>query len=84
MAYEIIVKPSAQRDLDRLPDRELTKLALRIRNLSSNPRPFGTQKLSNAESYRIRSGVYRILYEIDDEKKHVLIFRVKHRKEAYR
>ncbi|MFN0159132.1 MAG: type II toxin-antitoxin system RelE family toxin [Bacteroidota bacterium] len=35
-------------------------------------------------SYRIRSGNYRVLYNVDDRRKCILIFRIKHRKEAYR
>ena len=84
MAYEVTVKPSAQRDLDSLPRREVERIARRIHLLSINPRPFGVQKLSGSEGYRIRSGSYRILFEIDDILQHVLIYRVKHRKEAYR
>ncbi|MBI4535186.1 MAG: type II toxin-antitoxin system RelE/ParE family toxin [Ignavibacteriae bacterium] len=84
VAYEVIIKPSAQRDLDALPRREVERLAKRIRLLSNDPRPFGVQKLSASESYRIRSGSYRILFEIDDKLHKVFIYRVKHRREAYR
>lgn len=84
MAYEIIVKPSAQRDLDSLPAREVGRIAFRIAHLANEPRPVGVLKLTNAEGYRIRSGYYRILYEIDDIKQRVLIYRIKHRKDVYR
>ena len=84
MAYEIVIKPSAQRDLDSFPDHEVERIARRIHLLSKDPRPFGVQKLSGTKGYRIRSGVYRILFEIDDKQQQVLIYRVKHRREAYR
>lgn len=84
MEYKIIIKPSAQRDLDILPNREVEKIATRISHLAENPKPFGVQKLHGAEGYRIRSGNYRILFEIDEHEKHVNIYRVKHRKEVYR
>lgn len=84
MPYEIILKPSAQKDLDLLPDKEVNRISKRIQNLSFNPRPIGSQKLSDIEGYRIRSGDYRVLYEIDDENKSVFIYRIKHRKEVYR
>jgi mRNA interferase RelE/StbE len=35
-------------------------------------------------TYRLRVGVYRILYEVDDARAVVDVFRVAHRKEAYR
>jgi mRNA interferase RelE/StbE len=84
VAYEIVLKPSAQRDLDDIPDKEVARIAGRIRQLSLDPRPFGAQKLSGQNAYRIRIGSYRVLYEIDDKAQSVDVFRVRHRKEAYR
>ena len=56
----------------------------RIGGLAEEPRPRGAWKLRKSEEYRIRIGVYRILYEVDDEKKEVRIHRIIHRSEAYR
>ncbi|MBW8049663.1 MAG: type II toxin-antitoxin system RelE/ParE family toxin [Cytophagales bacterium] len=84
MAYNIIIKPAAQHDLDKLPVKEVVRIALRIQTLEDNPRPFGIQKLSVDEGYRIRSGNYRILFEIDDKEKLIFIYRIKHRKDVYR
>ena len=64
MVYEIILKPSAQKDLNRLPDKEVIHLSKRIEQLSANPQPVGVQKLSDNEGYRIRIGDYRILFNI--------------------
>ena len=75
MAYRIIIKPSAQQDLDKLPGKEVERIASRIKLLESNPRPVGIQKLSGEEGYRIRSGKYRILYEINDNPKRIFIYR---------
>ncbi len=84
MAYTIHIKPSAQKDLDALPEKEIFKILSRISQLESEPRPIGIQKLNNQEGYRIRSGNYRVLYEIDDKAEFILIYRIKHRKEVYR
>ncbi len=84
MAYEIIIKPTAQKDLDKLPDKEVVKIVRRLTQLHENPRPVGIQKLTDQEGYRIRIGDYRVLFEIEDEEKKVFIYRIKHRKEAYR
>jgi mRNA interferase RelE/StbE len=40
--------------------------------------------LSGGEGHRLRVGDYRILYAIDDSAKKVIVYRVKHRREAYR
>ena len=84
MTYKIIVKPSAQKDLDKLPDKELKRIASRLEQLRNNPRPIGIQKLSDEEGYRLRSGNYRILFIINDKIKNIFIFRIKHRKDAYK
>jgi mRNA interferase RelE/StbE len=81
--YKIILKPSAQKDLDKLPDKELIRIASRLEQLRINPRPIGVQKLSDEEGYRLRSGNYRILFIINDKIKNIFIFRIKHRKDAY-
>lgn len=84
MNYKIILKPSAQKDLDKLPDKELIRIASRLEQLRINPRPIGVQKLSDEEGYRLRSGNYRILFIINDKIKNIFIFRIKHRKDAYK
>ena len=84
MAYQIVIKPSAQKDLDNLPDKEVIRISRRLELLSSEPRPIGIQKLTNQDGYRIRSGDYRILFEIDDKAMSIFIYRIKHRKEVYR
>ncbi len=84
MAYKINIKPSALKNLDSLPDKEVKKISIRLMQLKDDPRPIGVQKLSAQEGYRIRSGNYRIIYEINDESETVFIFRIKHRKEAYK
>jgi mRNA interferase RelE/StbE len=84
VAYRIVVKPSAQRDLDSLTEREVERIALRLAHLADDPRPFGVQKLTGTSGYRIRVGNYRILYEVSDPSRQVSIYRVKHRRDAYR
>lgn len=84
MAYEVIIKAPAQRDLDSLPEKEVIRIARRLAQLQQNPRPVGVQKLTDQEGYRIRIGDYRVLYLIDDQKEQIQIYRIKHRKDAYR
>ncbi len=84
MAYKILLKPSALNDLDRLPDSEARRILAHIKKLINEPRPIGIQKLTNEEGYRIRSGKYRVLFEINDKLRTIYIYRVKHRKDVYR
>jgi mRNA interferase RelE/StbE len=84
VAYNLFIKPSAQKDLDFFPDREIKKIFNRLLQLKEEPRPIGVQKLTAMEGYRIRIGNYRILYEINEQSKIVSIYRIKHRKEVYK
>jgi len=84
VVYKILLKPSSVNDLDRLPDKEVKRILSHIKNLSNDPRPIGIQKLTNEGGYRIRSGNYRILFEIDDKSQTIFIYRIKHRKDVYR
>ena len=56
----------------------------RIQALGTNPRPAGSEKLTGAEQYRVRHGVYRILYEVDDVRRTVTVVKIGHRREVYR
>jgi mRNA interferase RelE/StbE len=82
--YKVLVKKTAADELGRIPKRELIRLIERIRSLEENPRPFGCEKLSAQERYRIRQGNYRIVYSIDDDGRTVQIFKIGHRREVYR
>ena len=82
--YNIQIIPAAQKDMNSLPVKICNQIKDKILPLSQNPFPQGCIKLTANDGYRIRSGNYRILYRIDNNKKTVFIYRVKHRKEAYR
>lgn len=84
MAYKVLIKPSAQKDLEALPETEVIKILSKISNLGSEPRPVGVQKLHDQEGFRIRSGNYRVLFEVNNSGKTVLIYRIKHRKDVYK
>ena len=83
-SYQIKFKPSAEKKFFSLPIKIQDKLEKKIDLLSGNPRPQGVKKLVGANSiYRIRSGDYRIIYEIKDKVLLILVLAVGHRKDVY-
>jgi mRNA interferase RelE/StbE len=56
----------------------------RISKLADDPRPPGSEKPAGDDRYRVRQGPYRILYEIDDGARTVVIVKIGHRREVYR
>ena len=82
--YEIHVKKSVEKDLKPIPGKDVERLVEAIRALGDNPRPPQSIKLSSSEKYRLRCGLYRILYEICDRELIVCAVKVRHRRDVYR
>ena len=82
--YKVYFKQSVEKDLRSIPKKDLHKILERISQLSQEPRPFGSEKLTYQEKYRIRQGNYRIVYSIQDEQLSVWIVKIGDRKDIYR
>ena len=82
--YSIFLKDSVRKDLDTIPNDYLKRIMERIGPLAENPRPVECEKLSGQEKYRIRQGVFRIVYSIQDARLTVWVVKVGHRREVYR
>jgi mRNA interferase RelE/StbE len=84
MPYQIIIKRSAEKELNALPVALRDRIAQRLLALEETPRPAGIKKRQGAESYRLRIGDYRVLLTIDDQRQQVMIYAIGHRREVYR
>ena len=82
--YEIVLRRGILKDLEPIPGKDIKRILSAIESLAENPRPPQSCKLSSQENYRLRCGVYRILYSIEDERLIVYIVKVGHRKDVYR
>ncbi|MEY4590109.1 MAG: hypothetical protein RL497_2185 [Pseudomonadota bacterium] len=82
--YKVTFKKSVLKDLDSIASGEIKKILACIDTLAVNPRAEGCIKLSGKEQYRIRRGLYRIIYEIQDDALVVLVIKVGHRASVYR
>jgi len=83
-SFEVIFKQSVAKDLRQIPKKDVARILKRIEGLRTEPRPPGVEKLSGQEKYRIRQGVYRILYEIRNNELIVVVVKIGHRREVYR
>ncbi|NNE45120.1 MAG: type II toxin-antitoxin system RelE/ParE family toxin [Rhodothermales bacterium] len=84
-SYSVGIKRSARKELEDVANRtDRRRIVARIRQLSDDPRPVGSQKLSGQELYRVRQGDYRIVYTVDDDSSKVVIVKIGHRKDVYR
>jgi mRNA interferase RelE/StbE len=84
-SYRLLIKPSAVKEIESAPKKDRLRIVKRIQDLSSDPRPPGCEKLSgHDDKYRVRQGLYRIIYTISDVGLEICIVKVGHRKEVYR
>ncbi len=82
--YKIRVKKSAEKELRKIPKKELLIILDKIKSLSGTPRPTESVKLTNQEKYRLRVGKYRVLYKVEDNILTIFVVKIGHRKEIYR
>jgi len=84
MSYSVIIENRAQKEFFKLPHQYGAAVRQAIDALAVNPRPHGVKKLAGSkDGYRVRVGVYRILYTIDDKRRLATIYRIRDRKDAY-
>jgi len=81
--YTIYLSKKAQKQLDKIPDKEAYAVLERIQKLSKDPRPSGVKKLKGRNGYRVRQGNYRIIYEIQDDILVIDVIAIGHRKDIY-
>ena len=68
-----------------LPKRELRRIKKKIDDLAENlPDPATTKMKGNNTFHRIRTGDYRIVYEIHEDRLVILVVKVGHRKDVYK
>ncbi len=85
MKYFIEFRPAVLKSLKRFPKKDLVRIKKKIEALSRElPSPDTTKMKGNNPFHRIRSGNYRIIYEIHDARVVILIVKVGHRKEVYK
>ncbi len=84
-AYRIEVSPAAARQLRKLDPAARRRVQAAVELLAEEPRPARAKKLMGGDGeWRVRTGDFRIVYEIKDHVLLVLVLAVGHRREVYR
>lgn len=84
MTYRVELSPSASRQFRKLDGSARRRVQGAIELLKDEPRPSGAKKLVGGDGeWRVRTGDYRIVYEIHDDVLLVLVLAVGHRREIY-
>lgn len=85
MTYSIELSRNAYKALKDIPYADVKKIRDKIEKLKKEPFPHGYEKLEGNDGfYRIRSGDYRVIYQLFQKKLIILIVKIGHRREVYR
>jgi len=85
VTYRVTLAPSAARELRQLDPRARRRIQGAIELLARDPKPpAAIQLVGGAGEWRVRTGDYRIIYEVHDDELIVLVLRIGHRKDVYR
>lgn len=82
--YSIVFLNSAAKEFRKLSLEVKHSLVDPINSLSNNPFSHKSKKLKNSGLYRIRVGDYRVVYQIDQKEKIVIVTKIGHRREVYK
>lgn len=83
--YRVTLAPSAARQLRKLDAQARRRVQAAVDLLAEEPRPpAATRLIGGAGEWRVRTGDYRIIYEIHDAELLVLVLRAGHRRDVYR
>jgi mRNA interferase RelE/StbE len=80
--YDVQLKPGAVKDIKGMPTGIQSRVLARIEAMSTDLRGDVKRLTGFTGEYRLRVGDYRVLFEI--EGKSIVVYRVRHRREAYR
>jgi mRNA interferase RelE/StbE len=84
VSYSVFFLPRADREFAALSKSDFERVKRAIGSLADNPRPMNCQKLKGRGGWRIRAGDYRVVYDIDDSARSVMVVTIGHRREVYR
>lgn len=84
MSYTVMLSPAAARQLRKFDPEVRRRIQAAIDLLAENPRPpAATRLVGGAGELRVRTGDYRVIYEIHDGELLVLVLRMAHRRDVY-
>ena len=84
-SFELAISATAERQLRKLGQQDRIRILRGVLRLAQEPYPRGCRKLTGFDDvYRIRVGIYRVVYSVNRRRIVVVILKVGHRKDVYR
>ncbi len=82
--YVVQLTTKAERQLRKIDPSNRRRIQAAVELLSTNPRPPNAKQLvGGGGEWRVRTGEYRVIYEIYDKRLLVLVLQIGHRRDVY-
>ncbi len=82
--FKVLFTDPAEKDLNKLDTKKGDRILAKIDLLEVDPFLPSSKRLKGDVTFRLRVGDYRVIYEVDNRNKQVIIYRVRHRKDVYK
>ena len=84
-SYRIEVSATAERQIRKLGREDQIRVLRAIQQLVTEATPPGSRKVRGYDDvFRIRVGLYRVLYRIEGRRLLIIILKIGHRQDVYR
>ena len=84
VTYSVTLSPAAARQLRKFDPEVRRRIQAAIELLAENPRPpAATRLVGGGGEWRVRTGGYRVIYEVHDSELLILVLRMGHRRDVY-
>ncbi len=81
--YELLYSDTALKQLQKLEKDIRERILIALGRLRIRPESCDIKKLVGMPGFRFRVGDYRVIFDIEKEKLHILVLQIGHRKNIY-
>ena len=81
MRYTVVFMPKAERDMDSLSPDVARRILMKVHAMRDDMAGDIKRLTNMTPSCRLRVGDYRVLFELEGDR--IIVYRVRHRREAY-
>jgi mRNA interferase RelE/StbE len=79
-SYKILFHRDFEKEIKKIPKKDVMRVLEAIGSFATNPYQMSSKKLSGSDAYRIRIGLYRVVYRFSDGELIVYFLKALHRK----
>ena len=84
MTYTVRISSAARRQIRKLPRDGQERVTAVLAILADEPRPPAAKKLTGRDAWRVRTGNWRVIYEIHDDELIAMVVAAGNRRDVYR